>query len=240
MAARWSESEDGHGDAVCSAVIVPPTVALLPKLHIRPAVLSDIQGILVVHREAFDDKFGYAFGSKRIAKGAEALATAWQRQGTSSLRGMFVAEWGGSIIGTAMLRTWDMGRGHSAGATEQAFHQVLGLWGAARSMFALSLLNHRINPNEGFITDVAVLNSFRRRGVARMLLGYAEEKAQSLRKDYLGLYVSSKNRGARLLYERLGFRQVRVRRSWLMRLVFRQRDWIYMRKELRRSPSPRT
>jgi ribosomal protein S18 acetylase RimI-like enzyme len=52
--------------------------------------------------------------------------------------------------------------------------------------------------------------------------------------------VSSKNRGARLLYERLGFRQVRVRRSWLMRLVFRQRDWIYMRKELRRSPSPRT
>ncbi|NJN67675.1 MAG: GNAT family N-acetyltransferase [Chloroflexaceae bacterium] len=226
-------------DAVSSAVAIPPAVALLPTLRIRPATMSDIRAILVVHREAFADKFRCAFGNKRIARGTEALAAAWQRQGIASLHGMFVAEWHGTIVGTTMLRTWDMATGYS-GATEQVFHQVLGLWGAARSIFALSLLNHRINPNEGFITDVAVLTSFRRRGVARKLLNYAEERAQSQRKSYLGLYVSSTNRGARLLYEHLGFRQVRVRRSWLMRLIFHQRDWIYMRKNLTQSNLPHT
>ena len=81
--------------------------------------------------------------------------------------------------------------GDNTGAAEMAFHQVLGAWGALRSIFALSLLDHQIDRAEGYITDVAVLGPYRRRGVAQALLARAEEEARIRRKRYLGLYVSA-------------------------------------------------
>jgi hypothetical protein len=87
--------------------------------------------------------------------------------------------------------------GDNTGAAELAFHQVLGAWGAIRSIFALSLLDHQIDRNEGYITDVAVLGPYRRRGVAQALLARAEEDARLRRKRFLGLYVSAANHAAR-------------------------------------------
>jgi ribosomal protein S18 acetylase RimI-like enzyme len=117
-------------------------------------------------------------------------------------------------------------------AAEIAFQQALGAWGAARSLFALSILDHRIGREEGFITDVAVLSTWRRQGVARELLARAEEEARLKRKRYLGLYVSAANQQARALYQRLGYRDIRTRRSWAARFIFGQLSWIYMQKDL--------
>lgn len=200
-------------------------------IHIRPARLDDINDVLTLHQEAFADKFGGAFGPKHIDRGVEALAAAWRRQGMIALRGMFVAELDTKVIGTITLRTWEMGSDDS-GAAELAFHQVLGTWGAARSIFALSLLDHQIERAEGFLTDVAVLQPFRRRGVAQALLARVEEEARLRRKRFLGLYVSASNLGARALYHRVGFEDDHVRRSWLTRLLFGQRSWVFMRKNL--------
>lgn len=214
-----------------STTNVAPDAPLSPT--IRSARMEEIFSIVTLHSEAFADKFGSAFGTRQITKGAEALAVAWQRQGASALQGMFVADLDGAIIGTTMLRTWEMESDYTA-TTELAFQQILGFWGATRSIFALSLLNHRIMRDEAFITDVAVSTPYRRRGVARALLHYAEQRAQHQHKSHLGLYVSSRNHAAQSLYRAMGFRQERVRRSWLTRLVFGQRVWIYMRKNLRR------
>jgi ribosomal protein S18 acetylase RimI-like enzyme len=200
-------------------------------VHVRLAELADIDGILLLHREAFADKFGGAFGVHNTERGAEALATAWRRQGTRALRGMLVAETDQRIIGTTTLRTSESGLDDS-GAAEIAFQQVLGFWGTLRSLFALSLLDHRIGRDEGFITDVAVLAPYRRRGVARRLMERAEDLAIYRRKRYLGLYVSAANTGAHQLYRQFQFYDVRLRKSWLMRWVFGQRAWIYMRKDL--------
>lgn len=223
-----------------AAPILPPTTEAAPETAplsptIRPARLEEISSIVTLHSEAFADKFGGAFGNGRIAKGAEALAVAWQRQGASALQGMFVADLDGVVIGTTMLRTWEMEGDHTA-VTELAFQQILGFWGATRSIFALSLLNHRIMRDEAFITDVAVSSAYRRRGVAQALLHYTEQRARHQHKGYLGLYVSSTNHAAHALYHSIGFRQVRVRRSWLTRLIFGQRIWFYMRKNLGRTP----
>jgi ribosomal protein S18 acetylase RimI-like enzyme len=198
---------------------------------IRSARLDDVGAILGLHREAFADKFGGAFGSRGVERGANALAAAWRRQGQSALRGMLVAEHAGTVIGTTTVRTWEMS-GDDGGAAELAFHEELGLWGAARSLFALSLLDHRIERGEAFITDVAVLAPFRRGGVARALLARAEQEARLRAKRFLGLYVSARNQGARRLYCELGYREVRVRRSLLAWLFFGQGSWVYMRKEL--------
>ena len=113
-----------------------------------------------------------------------------------------------------------------------AFHQVLGTWRAMRSIFALSLLDHQIDRSEGYITDVAVLNEYRRRGVAQAMLARAEEEARIRRKRDLALYVSARNRGAIDLYERTGFTRWRTRRSLMAGWILRQRVWQLMRKDL--------
>jgi ribosomal protein S18 acetylase RimI-like enzyme len=198
---------------------------------IRHATMDDIDAVLGLHRLAFADKFSAAFGVRRIDLGIEAMATAWRRQGVMALQGMLVAQIGPEVVGTATLRTWEMS-GESSGTAELAFQQVLGVWLAARSIFTLSLLDHRIDRHEGYITDVAVSERFRRRGIATQLLLRAEEEALFRRKRYLALYVAGRNRGAILAYEQLGYKVARVRNSLLTAWLLRQREWIYMRKEL--------
>jgi ribosomal protein S18 acetylase RimI-like enzyme len=210
---------------------LPERSSIQPALTIRPANAQDINTVLTLHQEAFADKFGSAFGARGLERGKAALARAWTRQGNRALRGMFVAEWQQQVIGTATLRTWEMGDDDGA-ITESAFQQELGLWGATRSIFVLSLLSHRITQHEGFITDVAVLAPFRRCGVASALLSRLEETARLQHKRYLGLYVSRNNQDAIALYQRTGFCQSHIRRSWMTRLCFGQREWLYMRKDL--------
>jgi ribosomal protein S18 acetylase RimI-like enzyme len=200
-------------------------------IDIRPARMDDIYPILGLHREAFADKFGAAFGARGAARGIEAMAEAWRRQGINALRGMLVAVADSQVIGTITLRTWEMG-GDNSGAAELAFHQVLGAWGAMRSIFALSLLDHVIGRDEGYITDVAVLSPYRRRGVAQALLARTEEDARIRRKRFLGLYVSAANQGARRLYVGAGFAEHRKRRSLLAGWLLHQRVWLYMRKDV--------
>jgi ribosomal protein S18 acetylase RimI-like enzyme len=204
-------------------------------IDIRSARMDDIYPILRLHRDAFSDKFGAACGADGTARGVEAMAEAWRRQGITALRGMTVAVADGQIIGTISLRTAEMGS-DTSGAAEIAFHQVLGAWGAIRSIFALSLLDHQIERGEGYITDVAVLPLYRRRGVAHALLARAEEDARLRNKRFLGLYVSAANQAARRLYASTGFVEHRVRRSMLAAWVLRQHKWVYMRKNL--APAP--
>ena len=203
----------------------PPLV-----FEIRPAQMDDIYPVLELQSEAFADKFGAAFG-RNHQRGIEALAEAWRRQGSSALRGMLVAEADGAMIGITTLRTWEMGN-DDTGAAEMALQRVLGIWGAFRSIFALSLLDHQISRDEGYITDVAVRSDLRRRGVAQALLARAEAEALQRRKRYLTLYVSASNSGARRLYQSLGFVDLHTRHLLTSALMLRRWGWVFMRKTL--------
>ncbi len=213
------------------SLVAAPVSAPAITVHLRPAHLADVPAILALHRIAFADTFGGAFGHNQIDRGVRALATTWQRQGEIALRGMLVAEYEGSIIGTTTMRTCEMGNYDSIIA-EAVFQEVLGMWGAARSMFALSLLDHQIDPHEGFLTDVAVEEGYRRSGVARSLLTRAEEEARARHKRFLGLYVSARNSNALNLYEQLGFLRASTHHSFFTWLLFGQSTWYYMRKSL--------
>ena len=203
----------------------------LPALEIRPARLEDAYAVLWLHREAFADKFGAAFGTQHVDQGVEAMAEAWRRQGVTALRGMLVAVVDGKVVGTTTVRTWEMG-GDDGGAADIAYHQVLGTWGALRSIFTLSLLDHLIGRDEGYITDVAVLSTHRRQGIARALLIRAEAEARLRRKRYLSLYVSAANSGAHELYLSLGFVDRKLRRSIMTALLLHQHGWYFMQKRL--------
>lgn len=198
---------------------------------IRPATIDDIDAVLNLHMLAFNDKFRAAFGTRRIERGREALATAYKLQGQRSMAGMYLAQLGDRIVGTITLRTREMS-GDDSLALERALTEVLGPWRTLRALFALSRLEHIIGRDEGYITDVAVDERYRRRGIARLMLNYVTEIARRNGKRYLGLYVSAANLAARNLYLSAGFTEEHVRRSWWNRWLLGESRWIYMRKVL--------
>lgn len=208
-----------------------PLAVNMPDMIIRAAQTDDIYPILSLHREAFADKFVAAFGWRGSERGVEAMAEAWRRQGTLALRGMLVAIVDQQIVGTISIRTSEI-TSDVNGIAEQAFYHVLGHLRALRSIMVLSILDHHIDHTEAYITDVAVLSAFRRRGVAQAMLEYVEQEARKRRKRHLGLYVSASNTAARRLYELYGFQPQRIRRSFLAACLLRQSTWFYMRKEL--------
>ena len=66
---------------------------------------------------------------------------------------------------------------------------------------------------EGYITNIAVIESARRKGIGKMLL----EKIIGICKDkctFLTLEVRASNTGARALYENLGFKTLGIRKNF--------------------------
>ena len=201
-------------------------------LMIRPAIMDDLVPMLQLQALAFADKFSSAFGKRGIQRGVAALHQSHQMQGPSSLQGMYVMLAGGEIVGTITLRTVEM-RPDDVGLVEQAFLRELGAWGAFRAVHALSQIDHRIGRDEGFISDVAVAEHYRRRGIAQAMMRHSMTLARELGKKRLGLYVSASNHSARALYRNLGFSEGQVRRSWWNALFLGERRWIYMSYNLR-------
>lgn len=66
--------------------------------------------------------------------------------------------------------------------------------------------------DEGYITNIAVLPAFRRRGIAERLLGALLERAEGL--SFVTLEVRESNRPAAVLYEKMGFLRVGVRKKF--------------------------
>jgi ribosomal protein S18 acetylase RimI-like enzyme len=198
---------------------------------IRPATLADVEAIVDLHGEAFAAKFGAAFGAAFRRQGAAALAMTWQRQGAAALSGMSVAVIDQRIVGTISLRTVHQ-PAVPEGIAEQVFHQLLGPWRGLRSLFTLSLLDHRIGRHEGYISDVAVAADLRGCGIGRILLDHVEELARQRRLRLISLYVAVSNLPAVRLYDRHGFQRKQRRRSLLTWLFFREYGWWFMTKDL--------
>ncbi len=67
--------------------------------------------------------------------------------------------------------------------------------------------------DEGNITNVAVMPEFRRKGIARGLIEALKECAEEKELSFLTLEVRASN-PARLLYEKMGFSEVGVRKNY--------------------------
>ncbi len=65
--------------------------------------------------------------------------------------------------------------------------------------------------DEGYITNVAVSGKFRRRGIARALIGALIGKAQEVPLSFVTLEVRCRNTAAIKLYENMGFVEVGIR-----------------------------
>jgi ribosomal-protein-alanine N-acetyltransferase len=68
--------------------------------------------------------------------------------------------------------------------------------------------------DEGYISNVAVLPAYRRRGVGTALLDELEREARKVRLSFLTLEVRASNTAARALYAARGFRETGLRKNY--------------------------
>ena len=93
-------------------------------------------------------------------------------------------------------------------------------WRAVRMMFNLMLLaDDGAGPDEFVVDSLAVDPSYRGMGVGTALMRRAEEKARSMGKCKMSLWVIGENEGAIRLYERLGYGTTKTLRGFLVRLA---------------------
>ena len=80
--------------------------------------------------------------------------------------------------------------------------------------FVIVHVERGVARRRGYVVTLDVAPEFRRRGVARRLMGAAEERAAAAGAERMELHVFSGNEGATRFYEWLGYGRVRVVRGF--------------------------
>jgi len=203
------------------------------QFTVRLASAGDDPAIAALVVDGFLDKFRPIFGSRvdralRIMERWVALEHI--SGGVTSLvtEGYSTAEIAGSVgVRTAPSREDVLARG-----LWRALNRNLGL---PRTLWATTLLSYprySYAPSEAYVERLVVSPTYRRQGIARLLLGAAEELARDAGKESVGLHVSGNNLTALRLYEAEGYEEVGRQRSFLTGHFLDIREWLYLRKEL--------
>ena len=87
----------------------------------------------------------------------------------------------------------------------------------------------RIVAGEAQIYNIAIAPEFRRQGIGEALLMHMIEKSRELGLDIISLEVRSGNEAAMALYEKMGFKQVGIRKAYYEK---GNEDAVLMDKEL--------
>ena len=142
----------------------------------------------------------------------------------------FTAIADGRLLGILMFQTADREFFHpKLAAAFTRFSPVRAL----RIVLNLLLLTRTARPDEFIVDSLAVSPAARGSGIGTRLMDRAEDKARAMGKKTMSLDAIGENAGAIRLYERMGFKTIRVRRSRWLELAIRS-------KEVRRLEKPLT
>ena len=181
-----------------------------------------VEDVLRLAYEAFAEKFRVGF------RDADDLVRLF---GDSVNTGhCFTAIADGKLLGILMFQTADREFFHPKLATAfTRFSPVRAL----RIVLNLLLLTRTARPDEFIVDSLAVSPAARGSGIGTRLMDRAEDKARAMGKNTMSLDAIGENAGAIRLYERMGFKTTRVRRSRWLELAIRS-------KEVRRLEKPLT
>lgn len=204
-----------------------------PLQHIRPTTPADIEGMVAVHGEAFNDKFVLAFGRRKLRRGLSLIAETWRRQGSAGLQGMWVVEDEQRIVATIALRARTTLRNVPVVPVEWLFIRGLGFVRGMYALAVLSVIEHSpLRMGELYISDVAVAQSHRRQGLATLMLKHADREAQRQGLRYLSLYVHAHNHAAIDLYRKAGFTTAKTHTSVWAWLFLHNWAWLLLQKDV--------
>ena len=150
---------------------------------------------------------------------------------SSPFPGYVVAEENNEVVGVMVLEWLNRNRPpdeHNLleAASEYGWRKVIKL------LFGLWILTSKPKTGECYIGHIAVKPEFQGKGIGTKLLEFGTELAHKKGFEKLTLYVSSSNKGAIKLYEKLGFKILRIERSYLTKRLFGIKEWYYMSKNL--------
>lgn len=124
---------------------------------------------------------------------------------------------GEHLLGIAGLKSQEM---VFVNAGIPHFIKHAGLFRSLWSLPILAMMEHAPESQEVYLDMIAVGPQARGQGVGRALINAVEHKARTMGKSKLTLQVVGTNPGAKKLYEQLGFRTVKVYKTYpLGRLV---------------------
>src|SRR3712207_1235039 len=178
------------------------------QFTVRLATAGDDPAIAALVVDGFLDKFRPIFGSRvdRALRIMEKWVTLEHASGgVTSLvtEGYSTSEIAGSVgVRTAPSREDVLARG-----LWRALNRNLGL---PRTLWATTLLSYpryTYTASEAYVERLVVSPSFRRQGIARLLLTAAEDLARETGKESVGLHVSGNNLTALRLYEAEGYKR---------------------------------
>jgi ribosomal protein S18 acetylase RimI-like enzyme len=115
----------------------------------------------------------------------------------------------GLILAYPAIRMKKMSKEMSKCIKEMA--RISGVTSLIKMMFRLKLNRYfpGTEDDELFISNLAIFEEYRGRGIATKLLGKAEEMAQEAGLNKLSLYVEIDNTHAKNVYEKIGYREVK-------------------------------
>ncbi|BCR36510.1 GNAT family N-acetyltransferase [Mariniplasma anaerobium] len=155
--------------------------------------------------------------------------------------GYFVATIKNEVVGVVKATYSNKAKVNNTNKTSFFYlEKKYGLRNVIKLRFAMILLSDSTNKGEYYIEHIAVSERARGHGIGTKLLEKVFDEANRLDEiDKVTLYVAGTNQGAVKLYERIGFKTIKKRKSFLMQLVFKKRTWFFMSKYLNGESRPK-
>jgi ribosomal protein S18 acetylase RimI-like enzyme len=194
----------------------------MDDLSIRDFRSDDIESVLTIMVESFEDKF--SVGSKSTPEGVRTLVSGSGILHDTPFPGYLVAEHDRDVVGV-MLLGW---AGQERPPYMPSVPRETTWWERTRLRMALSMLDHGPREGECYVEFIAVAREARRKGAGRAMLAHAIEVARGRGLDRLGLFVASVNENAISVYEGLGMCRTRLMRSMITRRLFGVEEWWFM------------
>ncbi|MCS6949937.1 MAG: GNAT family N-acetyltransferase [bacterium] len=179
-------------------------------MNIRPAREEDAPALARLYVEAFGSKLRWAFGQYEQA--LPVVVEQLLQQDQMRLSETLVAEVNGEIAGMAVLRRDPRHRPHWVTIWRLIRRHVRG-WRMFTATFIMTAMcNNLCTPTRSYLESLAVDARYRGQGIGTLLLERCFEESRRAGKREISLHVVDTNPRAKQLYERMGFRTVRVER----------------------------
>lgn len=185
-----------------------------PQVEIRTARQEDAPMLARLYEEAFGSKLHWALG--RYAGAMPDLVRDLLLHDQMRLSETLVAELDGQVAGMAVLRRDHTHRPRWLTIWRLVRRYVKG-WRILTATFIMSAMcSNLCTPTRSYLESLAVNARYRGQGIGTHLLEKCFEESRRAGKREISLHVVDTNPRAKQLYERMGFRTVRVERfGWI-------------------------
>lgn len=185
-----------------------------PQGEIRKAQQQDAPALARLYVDAFGSKLHWAFGGYVDAMPAlvQELLIAEQMRLSETL----VAEVDGQVAGMAVLRRDHTHRPKWLTIWRLVRRHVRGWRNLTATFIMTAMCSNLCTPTRSYLESLAVEARYRGQGIGTALLERCFEESRQAGKREISLHVVDTNPHAKRLYERMGFRTVRVERfGWV-------------------------